>query len=169
MAARNLKALASACDGLEHPAGSLRCVACVDAMGSACDGPGECKRSENGIDATHQPMCDAWMRLVGLVRGLVEARPWLAPEVTTKKQHQRTNRCHVWPSEIAPPSHRLCLACAPRAWHATRLRGTPCWCCKSRSMVGNSKPLGAGLRMPRSHYAANALHYGPRLCMLGCG
>ena len=25
-------------------------------------------------------------------------------------------------------------------------------------MGGNSKPLGAGLRMPRSHYAANALH-----------
>ena len=127
-----------------------------------------CKRSENGIDATHQPMCDAWMRLVGRVRVLVEARPWPAPEVTTEKQNRRTNRCHVWPSEIAPSSHRLCLACALRAWHATRLRGAPCWRCKRRSMVGNSKPLGAGLGMPRSHYAANALHDGTRLCMLGC-
>ena len=169
MAARKLQALATACDGLEHPAGSLRCVACVDAMGSACDGPGACKGSENGIDATHHPVRDAWMRLVGFVNGLVEARPWPAPEVTKKKQHQRTNRCHAWPSEIAPPSHRLCLACAPRAWHATRLRGAPCWRCKSRSMVGNSKPLGAGLGMPRSRYAANALHDGPKLCMFGCG
>ena len=29
-------------------------------------------------------------------------------------------------------------------------------------MVGHSKPSGVGLRMQRSHYAANALHYGAK-------
>ena len=90
-------------------------VACVGAMGSACDGPGSCKGSEYGIDATHHPVRDAWMRLVGFVNGLVEARPLPAPEVAKKKQHQRPNRCHVWPNEIAPSSHRVCLTSIPRA------------------------------------------------------
>ena len=36
-------------------------------------------------------------------------------------------------------------------------------------MVENSKSSGAGLRMPRPHYAANAMHDAPKLCMDGCG